>query len=273
MTACMLNRCIALAGALFIATVSSGCGVISSFRNDDTGPVPVKVARYIPSAEVAREDLIRSSKLRGPMMVATAEPVRALPQPVLGVTPEVQRELDQFVKRERATVELIMEQRAAHHNQLVEVFADEGVPVELVNLAGIESRFNPLALSRAGARGMWQFMKSTARIYGLTVSKSKDERTDPILSSIAAARHLRDLFNSYQDWHLALAAYNAGPGRIDKALKTSRKRCFWDISRSGTLARETERFVPKFIALSLIMNNPEQYGFADPEFGHQNAIG
>lgn len=267
-----IEKYISVGCALFIATMASGCGILLP-RTDEPMPVPVKVAPFVSSAKVARVDLVGSGRPLSPRMVAAMEPPRALPEPVLGMTPEVQRELDRFVKRDRGTVERIMEQKAAHHTRLAEVFADEGVPLELLNLAGIESHFNPLAVSPAGARGMWQFMKSTAKIYGLTVSKKKDDRTDPILSSIAAARHLRDLFNSYKDWHLALAAYNAGPGKIDQALRNSPKRCFWDISRSGKLARETDRFVPKFIALTLIMNNPEQYGFVGLDSRTQNVIG
>ena len=102
---------------------------------------------------------------------------------------------------------------------------------------------------------MWQFMKSTARLYGLKVGLFVDERQDPILSTIAAARLLRDLYDQYQDWHLALAAYNAGTGAIDRALARVRDRDFWTLARSGRLNRQTAEFVPKFIAASLLMNS------------------
>ena len=104
-------------------------------------------------------------------------------------------------------------------------------------------------------------MKSTARVYGLRVDTKRDDRTDFQRSTEAAARHLRDLFISFQDWHLALAAYNAGSGAINRLVNKTGDNDFWELARAGHLPGETKRFVPKVLALSLIVNNPDQYGF------------
>lgn len=184
-----------------------------------------------------------------------------LPSPLLGMTPEVKIELDKFLTSDRGSIERILERKAEHGDMIEAVFEEEGVPFELANLAGIESHFNPAALSPAGARGMWQLMQGTAKIYGLQVNRGRDERVDPVLSTKAAAKLLRDLYEMYRDWHLALAAYNAGQGRIGKAVSQAGSSNYWTICRAGILSRETERFVPKFIALSIIMKEPERFGF------------
>jgi membrane-bound lytic murein transglycosylase D len=150
---------------------------------------------------------------------------------------------------------------------LERVFEGEGVPVELLNVAAVESRFDPNAVSPAGARGMWQFMGSTARSYGLRVSGKVDERFDPVRSTTAAAKHLRDLFLSYNDWHLALAAYNAGIGTINKLLNRGGSMDFWQLARDGQLSGETARFVPRVIALTMIVQDPDLYGFSPVGLG------
>ena len=128
------------------------------------------------------------------------------------------------------------------------------VPLELKYLPVIESALNARAISKAGAGGLWQFMVSTGRIYGLEVNSLVDERCDPVKSSDAAARYLRDLYNIYQDWHLVIAAYNCGPGNVAKAMRHAGggKRDYWQIY--PYLPRETRGYVPIFIAANYIMN-------------------
>ncbi|HPW90064.1 MAG TPA: transglycosylase SLT domain-containing protein [Paludibacteraceae bacterium] len=127
------------------------------------------------------------------------------------------------------------------------------VPLELKYLPVIESALNARAISKAGAGGLWQFMVSTGRIYGLEVNSLVDERCDPVKSSDAAARYLRDLYNIYQDWHLVIAAYNCGPGNVAKAMRYSGgKKDYWQIY--PYLPRETRGYVPIFIAANYIMN-------------------
>jgi len=142
-----------------------------------------------------------------------------------------------------------------------QIFAEFGLPQELVYLSVIESGFNPRAYSRARAAGPWQFMKSTGRIYGLRVNWYIDERRDPIKSSVAAAQHLRDLYDRFGSWPLALAAYNAGAGKITRAIRKSGTRDYWKIRRTRFIRRETREYVPKFMAATIIATNPTLFGF------------
>ena len=130
----------------------------------------------------------------------------------------------------------------------------------MLNLALIESGFKVEAVSPSGAVGLWQFMRSTAHLYGLEVSGKVDERRDPILSTIAAARHLKELYSKYNDWYLVLAAYNAGEGSIKRALATNDRPDYWSIARSNKIMPETIRFVPKFIAASILQKLHSRYG-------------
>lgn len=186
---------------------------------------------------------------------------RILPNLDMGVTPEVQSELDRFMGQERSTVTDILAKGADKFGPMVKVLEGVGIPPELVSVAAVESGLNTRAASPAGAKGMWQFMKSTARLYGLRVDRRHDERTDFMRSTEAAAKHLRDLFISFQDWHLALAAYNAGSGAINKLVSKTGGFDYWELARGGHLPGETRRFVPRVIALSLIVNDPDRYGF------------
>jgi membrane-bound lytic murein transglycosylase D len=191
------------------------------------------------------------------------ERVEKLPPPILVTTPEVERELARFSGRERNFVAQSWSRRKDVYPVLKQIFEDEGVPEILINVACIESGFKDRAYSHHGATGMWQFMKSTGRIYGLKIGFFEDQRKDSVLATIAAARHLRDLYLRYRDWPLALAAYNAGPGSVDRAIRRAGgNRDFWVLARRGYFRRETAAFVPRFVAVSLIAQKPEAYGFS-----------
>src|SRR3989442_14651023 len=141
------------------------------------------------------------------------------------------------------------------------VFRSKGLPDELAYTAMIESGFNPLAVSRAGAKGLWQFMARTARLYGLRVDRWVDERFDPEKSTAAAASYLRDLRVRYGSWHLAQAAYNAGSVTVDRAVRATGSADFWALARTRFLKRETKDFVPAIQAAVVIGRDPGQYGF------------
>lgn len=137
------------------------------------------------------------------------------------------------------------------------------LPMELKYLAIVESALNPIARSRAGATGLWQFMFNTGKLYGLKVTSYTDDRKDPLKATIAACEHLRDLYNTFNDWALALAAYNAGAGNVNRAiirakLPENEKPNFWNIR--SFLPRETQNYVPAFIGVSYVMKNYDKFG-------------
>ena len=138
-------------------------------------------------------------------------------------------------------------------------FTRQGLPTDLAYMALIESGFNPRALSHAGAKGIWQFMPETARRFGLKVTDTLDERTDPIKSTKAAARYLTTLYRQFGNWPLAVAAYNCGEGRVARAMKKHRANTFWELVQKKALPGETQRYVPSIIAVTIISRDFERY--------------
>jgi len=152
--------------------------------------------------------------------------------------------------------------RAASISQTVgPLLEKEKMPKELFFLAMIESGFNFRARSRARAMGPWQFMHGTGKVYGLKVNFWVDERNDPVKSTIAAATFLRDLYEQFGDWYLAIAAYNAGPAKVRRAIRKLKTRNFWKIAETRYLRVETKQYVPKLLAALLIATNLKQHGF------------
>ena len=141
-----------------------------------------------------------------------------------------------------------------------QVFREEQLPEELLNLAFIESAVNPWATSRVKAAGIWQFMASTGRLYGMQVSWWVDERRDPEKATRGAAAYLKKLYGMFGAWDLALAAYNAGEGKVQRAIARQRTRDYWKLR----LPKETQYFVPAFMAMTIISKEPERYGFSPP---------
>jgi soluble lytic murein transglycosylase-like protein len=175
----------------------------------------------------------------------------------------VQRFLDQFqTGYRRAVVERWLTRSGRFLPMILEVFKQKGLPEELVFTAMIESGFDPVAVSRAGAKGLWQFMAPTARQYGLRVDRWLDERLDPEKSTVAAANYLRDLYTIFGSWELVQAAYNAGEMKVIRAIKGTGTRDFWSLTNSRLLRDETKNYVPAIHAVTLISQEPEQYGFA-----------
>ncbi len=156
-------------------------------------------------------------------------------------------------------------ERSGHYvDMMQEIFAEEGLPLDLVYLAMIESGFNNKAYSRAHASGPWQFIESTGEIYGLSNDWWRDERRDPVKATRAAARHLRDLHEMFEgDWYLAVAAYNAGAGKMQRAVKQYGTRDFWEISHGDYLATETKNYVPKLLAAIKMAKDPAGHGFTE----------
>jgi len=162
--------------------------------------------------------------------------------------------------RGKAIVETGLRRSGRYREMISRVLKEEGVPQDLIFLAQAESAFQPLALSRAGARGIWQFVPWRGNEYGLKRSWWVDERQDPEKATRAAAQHLRDLYGLFGDWYLAMAAYNCGPGNVQKGVERTGYADFWELYRRNVLPRETKNYVPIIVALTLIAKDAAHYG-------------
>jgi membrane-bound lytic murein transglycosylase D len=152
--------------------------------------------------------------------------------------------------------------RAESFREIVSpVLADEGLPQEMFFLAMVESGFSNTAYSSKSATGTWQFMGPTARLYNLKINHWVDERRDPVKSTTAAARYLKDLYAQFGDWYLAMAAYNAGPGKVRSAIRRANSRDFWVLAQTPYLRTETKHYVPKVLAALSLNNDLRQHGF------------
>lgn len=192
-------------------------------------------------------------QLKRPFVVPTNDKVDAVTQ--------------YFHTRRRRILEQGYRRSGRYVPMIQKVFAEAGIPEELAYLAAVESNYNPKARSRSRAVGLWQFMASTGRTFGLRVNLPwYDERLDPVYSTRAAARLLAYLHDTYGSWELALAAYNAGEARVNRAIRRSRQpegeEDFWTLHR---LPRETKGYVPSFFALARIYHDPKRYGLAELE--------
>ncbi len=172
-------------------------------------------------------------------------------------------------KADRFSVMLGM--RDYYFPMIEDIFDYYGLPDELKYMAVIESALNPNAVSRAGATGLWQFMHSTGRMYGLTINSVVDERRDPVRATHAAAQYLKDLYGIYNDWILVIAAYNCGPGNVNKAIRRSgNKRDYWEIY--SRLPRETRGYIPAYVAATYAMNYYREHNIVPAEVNMPLAV-
>jgi membrane-bound lytic murein transglycosylase D len=181
----------------------------------------------------------------------------------LMMTDQVAGFINFYSNRGRGVLERALARSGRYDEMIRRILKQEGVPQDLIYLAQAESGFHPLAVSRVGARGMWQFMGSRAKGYGLQRNFWVDERQDPEKATRAAARHLKDLYAQFGDWYLAMAAYNSGPGRVQSAVKRTGYADFWELYRRDVLPKETRNYVPIILAVTIMAKNPEQYGLDD----------
>ena len=166
--------------------------------------------------------------------------------------------------RGRRTFQRTIDRSEAYRPMIERVLEEEGVPPEIFHVAQAESGFRPLAISRARATGMWQFMRSTGRQYGLRQNRYVDERYDPEKATRAAARHLKDLYLEFGDWYLAMAAYNGGPMRVARSVKKAGSD-YWTLCRRRLLRRETRNYVPIILAMTYVAKNPWLRESAEPD--------
>lgn len=184
------------------------------------------------------------------------------------LNPRVLAYIEAFQTRLRREFEAGLKRSGAYLTMIKKIFREEGLPEDLAYMAHQESAFKVNAYSRARAKGMWQFMSFTGRKYGLKIDLWVDERGDFEKATHAAAAYLKDLHARYGDWHLAMAAYNAGEGKIDRALARAHARDYWSLLKTRYIRTETKWYVPAILASILIDKSPEDYGFfvdTDPE--------
>jgi membrane-bound lytic murein transglycosylase D len=182
--------------------------------------------------------------------------------------------IDAYLGKGRRSFEKSLRRSGRYLGMARRIFREEGIPQDLAFLAHVESGFRHNARSRAKALGLWQFMRGTACLYGLRCDSYVDERLDPEKSTRAAARYLRDLHSQYQDWYLALAAYNTGAGKVNRAIRRSGTRDFWRMAQSRHLYNETRNFVPAILAATILAKSPGAYGLTtetDPPLAYETA--
>ena len=178
----------------------------------------------------------------------------------LMMTDQVAGYITYFSGYGRGVFERAYARSGRYHDMMVATLKAEGLPQDLIYLAQAESGFHPQAVSKAGARGIWQFMASRGIGYGLHHNMWVDDRQDPEKSTRAAARHLKDLYNQFGDWYLAMAAYNSGPGTVQAAVKRTGYADFWELYNRNVLPKETKNYVPIILAVTIMTKNPAQYG-------------
>ena len=256
---------------------------------DEIEPAP---AIALPKAKPAREEVKeKTSTMKNPRLPAAQNALiadnrllellekdldRAVEQPperrrlqfskeVLA-NPKVRHFVKYFSTTAKRRFQELLERSGKYMPMIAKVLNQEGLPEELGYLALIESEFVVNTTSPSGAVGLWQFVAGTARRYGLRIDEWVDERRDPVKSTRAAAAYLKDLHEHFGRWYLATAAYNAGPGTINKAMKSSGAKDFWSLSQKASLSEETGNFVPKFVAIVQIANEPAKFGFQQIAF-------
>jgi len=217
----------------------TGCALTSERQSAAGTSIPIEIASTArqPGFAVRRETSMGGRTARG---TGRAE--------FHFVYPHVSRFVAQFEAAGRGCLEAALSRSQLYVHQITAILREEGLPAELAYLPLIESGFKPHAVSRAGAVGLWQLVASTGRRYGLRIDRHVDERRDPLKSTRAAARYLRDLQATFGDWHLSLAAYNSGAHAIARALARRRRGTLWELRQTGHLPAETADFVPKFLA-------------------------
>jgi membrane-bound lytic murein transglycosylase D len=178
----------------------------------------------------------------------------------LMMTDQVAGYIAYFSGHGRGVFERAYARSGRYREMMLSILKKEGVPQDLIYLAQAESGFHPHAVSRVGARGIWQFMAGRGSGYGLHRSMYVDDRQDPEKSTRAAARHLKDLYTQFGDWYLAMAAYNSGPGTVQAAVKRTGYADFWELYNRKVLPRETKNYVPIILAVTIMAKNASQYG-------------
>ncbi len=233
--------------------------------------IPAVAQQHPVLAPIAVEDLLTSKPDAGTEIKKEISASNPPPPPgaPLGDIPlelneHVQKWILYFTKKDRERFQRFLNQGEQYREVVENVLEQNQLPPELYYLAMIESGYSTRATSLAKAAGVWQFIPATGKRYGLEVNPYNDERRDPIRATEAAAKYLRDLYNVFGSWYLAVAAYNAGEFRIMTSVIRGKSRDFWTLVKKGVLPAETADYIPKFLAAIQIGENGADYGFAEP---------
>lgn len=183
------------------------------------------------------------------------------------INSSVEKWIRYFQGRGRPHMERYLSRSTRYEALMKKVLTENGLPTDLFYVALIESGFNAKAHSHASAVGYWQFIRGTGKRYNLKIDRMIDERRDPELATQAASEYFKDLFSQFNSWYLAMAAYNVGEGRIARVIKKYKTNDFWELAKTKkALPRETQEYVPKYLAAKLIAKNPQNYGFENVDY-------
>ncbi|MDR1416975.1 MAG: LysM peptidoglycan-binding domain-containing protein [Prevotellaceae bacterium] len=250
--------------ALSAADGVFGSAVVDSIGEDSIGEdaSAVQTDELAEATELLAEEPVMPAVVSDSIYIARLRRLHSVID--LPFNSIVRRYIQLYTEDKRDKAEAILGLSEYYFPIFEQILDQYGMPLELRYLAVIESALNPRIVSRAGATGLWQFMYGTGRMYGLTVTSTVDDRCDPIKATHAAARHLRDLYNMFDDWTLAIAAYNCGAGSVRKAIRRSGRNDFWGIYHY--LPRETRGYVPAFIGAAYMMSYSKEHGLMTPKY-------
>ncbi|HMO02901.1 MAG TPA: lytic transglycosylase domain-containing protein [Oligoflexia bacterium] len=242
-------------GLILLAIISSCCfsGCASTFNR--RSEKELFFARSIDKNQQLNEEKLLEA------LLSYGPPAKPLPPIMLIDNHEVRREISFLMQNKSQTIKQGIQRATPFIGMINLILLHFGLPYELIHIPLIESNYDHKAESSAGAVGLWQIMKPLAKESGMRVDWLKDERFDPLLSTFVAAKHFNWLYKRFNDWWLAIAAYNAGQARIKNAIEKGGSMDFFKLARMGLIPEESIRFVSKFIALSIIFKHPAVYGF------------
>jgi membrane-bound lytic murein transglycosylase D len=224
-----------------------GAAAVSTIGQFDKAPLEDIVALTFPV----------DPKIKDKVQIEMRTTASSLP---LMVNDVVLGYINYFSGRGRRTIEYGFEREGKYQPMISKILAEEGIPQELIHLAQAESGFLPRAVSRAAAKGMWQFVQFRGNQYGLMQTPNSDDRYDPEKATRAAAHHLHDLYNEFHDWYLAIAAYNCGPGAIERAVERTGYADYWELRARRAIPLETSNYVPIILAMTIMAKNAPEYG-------------
>lgn len=269
-------------GAALLAILLAGCAPYSDtsfipletdyYANTDSSSKSTPVIQYTENEpeQVLEEELTALDKVGTweeiPEVAVPEEPEVVTYDFPIVINKQVEFYLNLFQNKQRRYFERWLSRSTKYLPYIQEQLREAGLPEDLAYLAMIESGFNPSAYSKSHAVGMWQFMRPTGKSYGLRINSWVDERRDPEKATKAAIAYLSFLYNEFDSWYLAVAAYNAGEGKIGRGIKKYKTNDFWKLAGKKYLKLETKRYVPKLIATIIIAKDPEKYGFTDVEY-------